>query len=80
MESGRTPEVTILLSAIDEQSDPKALSPIADAIDDAVRAWSPVEWTVLVVELLQERSDSHDSEGRTYQSITLTYRIILARA
>ena len=79
VESGQTPEVTLLVSAIDEASDPKQLSPIADAVDDAVRSWTPVGWSVLERTLTEERTDAHESEGQTLQALILSYRIILER-
>ena len=78
-ESGQTPEILLLVSAVDEAADPKQLSPIADAIDAAVRVWAPTGWTVLERELIEERSDSHQSEGQTLQAVVLSYRIILER-
>ena len=76
---GQTPTVTAIVSAVDEASDPTALAPIADALDDAMRAWAPTGWSVLQFDLVEERSASHDAEGRTYQAVTMTYNIIMER-
>ena len=77
---GQTTEATFLVSTIDEAEDPKDLAVLADAVDDAVRSWAPAGWGVLETTLLSERTDSHESEGRTYQAFIQTFVLIMERA
>ena len=78
--SGQTIDATLSLTAVDEASEPKGLVEIANALDDAIRAWAPAGWSVRELELLEERTDAFDSGGRTYQSAHAVYTLILERA
>ena len=77
---GQTAECSILTSCIDEASEPQALALLADAVDDAVRSWSPSGWDVRETTLVEERGESHEAEGRTYQSFILRHLVIVERA
>ena len=77
--SGQVIDATVSLTAVDEASEPKGLAAIANALDDAIRAWAPVGWGVREVRAIQERTDAFDAAGRTYQSAHAVYTVILER-
>ena len=77
--SGQTCTATIVLSVITEADDPSELGAMAHAADAALRSWSPSGWSMLEVEAVEERTDSHVAEGERLQSATLQYRVILVR-
>ena len=54
---GQTTSATFLVSVIDEADDPKDLAEIAQAVDDAMRAWTPATWSVLETTLVAERTE-----------------------
>ena len=78
--SGQVAEATIMLSVITEASDPLGLGVMANAADAAIRSWSPSGWSMLEIEAVEERTESHVEEGERLQSCSLQYFVILERA
>ena len=62
----------------DASSDVSTLVDIAAAIHVLMLAWSaPSDWSIRDIELESERADAFGEAGRSYETFTMSYRVIV---
>ena len=78
--AGQVVNTSIIFGVLNQADDPTGLGTLADAVDDAIRSWTPTGWAVRELQATAERTDSRVEEGFTIQSATMEYALILERA